>query len=106
MAYCKSRGHVAVANNMGKVSIRDKNDLDKKIKTIKDPEEWCEVMKYSPDERFLAVGSHDNAVYVYDASNNYSLYHKFNKHNSFVTSLDWSQDSTYIRSVCGAYEKL
>jgi WD40 repeat protein len=91
---------------MGKISIRDKNNLDSKIKTLKDAEEWCEILRYSPCEKYLAAGSHDNAVYVYDVENNYSLYHKFNKHNSFVTSLDWSLDSTYIRSVCGAYEKL
>lgn len=82
------------------------DNLDEKIKTIKDAEEWCEVMKYSPCEKYLAVGSHDNNIYVYNVQNGYSLYCKFNKHNSFVTSLDWSSDSTYIRSVCGAYEKL
>lgn len=54
----------------------------------------------------MAVGSHDNKIYVYDVSDNYSLYYTCSKHNSFVTSVDWSQDSTYIRSVCGAYEKL
>jgi len=91
---------------MGKVSIREKDDLNKKVKTILDAEEWNEVIRYSPCDKYLAVGSHDNCVYVYDIENNYSLYCKFNKHNSFVTSLDWSVDSTYIRSVCGAYEKL
>lgn len=91
---------------MGKVSIRLMSDLDKKVKTITDADEWSEVMRYSPCERYLAVGSHDNCIYVYDVENDYSLYCKFNKHNSFVTSLDWSIDSTYIRSVCGAYEKL
>lgn len=63
-------------------------------------------MKYSPDNSMLAVGSHDNLIYVYDVNKDYELYCKFNKHNSFVTSLDWSKDGTYIRSVCGAYEKL
>ena len=91
---------------MGKVSIRHKDELDKKLKTLKDADEWSEVIKYSPCGKYLAVGSHDNAVYIYDVNNNYSLYAKFNKHNSFVTSVDWSSDSTYIRSVCGAYEKL
>ena len=32
---------------MSKVSIRIKNDLDKKIASLKDAEEWNEVMKYS-----------------------------------------------------------
>ena len=36
----------------------------------------------------------------------YTLYKSFAKHNSFITAFDWSQDSSYIRTVCGAYEKL
>ena len=51
---------------MGKVSIRLKDDLDKKIKSLKDAEEWSEVMKYSPCGKYFAVGSHDNNIYVYD----------------------------------------
>jgi len=91
---------------MGKVTIRKRENLDVKIKSLKDADEWCEVIKYSPCGKYLACGSHDNAIYVYDVENDYSLYYKCSKHNSFVTSLDWSVDSTYIRSVCGAYEKL
>jgi len=91
---------------MGKVSIRLKENLDKKVKTLKDAEEWNEVMKYSPCGNYLAVGSHDNHVYIYNVKDNYSLHGNFGKHNSFITSLDWSEDSTFIRSICGAYEKL
>jgi len=91
---------------MGKVTIRKRDNLDVKIKSLKDADEWCEVIKYSPCGKYLACGSHDNMIWVYDVENDYSLYYKCSKHNSFVTSLDWSVDSTYIRSVCGAYEKL
>jgi len=77
---------------MGKVSIRDYNDFDKKICALKDAQEWCEVMRYSPCEKFFATGSHDNIVYVYNVSDagEYSLYKSFAKHNSFVTAFDWS----------------
>ena len=34
------------------------------------------------------------------------MHKSFAKHNSFITAFDWSADSTYIRTVCGAYEKL
>ena len=91
---------------MGKVTIRTREDLDTRIKSLKDAEEWCEVIRYSPCGNYLATGSHDNGVYVYDVKNDYSLFYKCAKHNSFVVSLDWSADSTYLRSVCGAYEKL
>lgn len=65
-------------------------------------------MRYSPCENFFATGSHDNIVYVYSVSDagEYTLYKSFNKHTSFVTAFDWSQDSSYIRSQCGAYDKL
>jgi WD40 repeat protein len=100
-------GHVAVCNHFGKVSIRLLSDMNKKIASLKDAEEWCEVMKYSPDEKYLAVGSHDNGVYIYEIDGeNYKLAKRFMKHSSYVTCLDWSADSTYVRSVCGAYSKL
>lgn len=106
IAYCKKNDHVAVSNNMGKVTIRTRGNLDMKLHTLKDADEWCEVLRYSPCMNYLASGSHDNNIYVYDVNNDYALYAKFAKHNSFVTSIDWSADSSYIRSVCGAYEKL
>ena len=63
-------------------------------------------MKYSPDGEKLAVGSHDNKVYFYNVNDGYSLYAEFDKHVSFVVSLDWSTDSSYTRTVCGGYDKL
>lgn len=108
IAYSKKHNHVAVSSNCGKVSIRDFNDFDVKIASLKDAEEWSEAIAYSPCEKYLAVGSHDNAVYVYEISDDgkYTLYKKFAKHTSYIQAIDWSLDSTYIRSGCGAYEKL
>jgi WD40 repeat protein len=60
-------------------------------------------MRYSPDGRWLAVGSHDNGIYIYDAST-YQLTGKKLVHSSYVTELDWSLDSTALHSCCGAYE--
>ena len=108
IAYSKKHGHIAVCNNMGKVSIRQYDDFEKKVVSLKDAQEWCEVMRYSPCENFFATGSHDNNIYVYSVSDagEYTLYKSFAKHNSFVTAFDWTVDSSYIRSQCGAYEKL
>ncbi len=61
-------------------------------------------MKYSPDETMLAVGSHDNNIYIYSVQGaTYQLEGKLVGHNSFITNLDWSRDSNYIQSNCGAY---
>ena len=63
-------------------------------------------MSYSPDGSKLAVGSHDNAVYVYDVANGYTLLQKMHKHSSFITALDWSENGAALHSTCGAYELL
>ena len=64
-------------------------------------------MRYSPDESKLAVGSHDNYIYIYNATiKNYSLMFKCVAHSSYIMAFDWDCDSSYIRSNCGAYELL
>jgi hypothetical protein len=29
------------------------------------PKEWCEVIRYSPNCQYLAVGGHDDTIYIY-----------------------------------------
>lgn len=60
-------GHIAIGVNNGEVHIRaGVKDLDKVVAKLTDSQEWVEVCVYSPDGSKLAVGSHDNAVYIYD----------------------------------------
>lgn len=99
-------GHVAVSNNNGQVTIRESLEaLDNIAFTLEDANEWNEVLKYSPDGSRLAVGSHDNKIYVYDAES-YELQGELKGHSSYICSFDWSEDGTYGRSVCGAYDLL
>jgi len=99
--------HLAVSNNEGMVQIRASvDDPNKVVHTMTDAKEWNEAMQYSPNGQFLAVGSHDNNIYIYEVNNKYKLMGKCNKHGSFITGLDWSRDSSYIHSNCGAYELL
>jgi len=121
VAWSSRLGHLAVANNVGTVTIREVDwsavdqgipgSLDNVKKTLfKDLKkaEWIECMSYSPCGNYLAIGSHDNTVYLLDTKT-YSTKSKTCKltgHSSFITALDWSLDSSYIRSVCGAYELL
>jgi microtubule-associated protein-like 1/2 len=65
--------------------------------------EWIECMSVSPDGRYLAVGSHDNYIYILE--NNEKKY-TLKGHNSFIVCLDWSIDGKYLRSNCGAHEVL
>ena len=99
-------GDIAIGHNDGRITIRGGiGSLDAVKKTIEDSEEWIECMAYSPDGSKLAVGSHDDNIYIYDSSS-YDLLGKCDKHNSFIVSVDWSEDGSFIRSVCGAHELL
>jgi len=105
VAINSKNGHVAIGVNNGELSVRKGlKELDKIIVQKHDAKEWIEAMHYSPCGNFLAVGSHDNVVYIYDSE--YKLKAKCKKHSSFITSLDWSVDSSAIQSTCGAYEIL
>ncbi len=106
ISYNPTNGHVAVGHNDGTLTIRAGIDqIDQIIATKNDSKEWIEVIRYSPCGTMLAVGSHDNNIYVYN-TDSYSLIGKCSKHNSFIVALDWSLDSSYIRSNCGAHELL
>lgn len=105
LAFNPTNGHLAVGANDGTVSIREATNPGKALFTLADSAEWIEIMEYSPDGSKLAVGSHDNSIYFYDSSS-YSKLGVMSKHSSYITSIDWSKDGTYLRSVCGAYDLL
>ncbi|XP_036606494.1 echinoderm microtubule-associated protein-like 1 isoform X7 [Trichosurus vulpecula] len=74
-----------------------------------DGNEQLSVMRYSPDGNFLAIGSHDNCIYiygVYDNGRKYSRIGRCSGHSSFITHLDWSVNSQYLVSNSGDYEIL
>jgi WD40 repeat protein len=72
---------MAVSDNNGLVTIRsvDWDKVDKGepgclddikytlFKTLKKAE-WIETMVYSPDNKYLAIGSHDNFIYVLETT--------------------------------------
>uniref|UniRef100_A0A4W4GH82 HELP domain-containing protein n=1 Tax=Electrophorus electricus TaxID=8005 RepID=A0A4W4GH82_ELEEL len=74
-----------------------------------DGNEQLSVMRYAPDGNFLAIGSHDNYIYIYAVAENGKKYNRVGKcsgHSSFITHLDWSVDSQYLVSNSGDYEIL
>jgi len=96
---------LAVATNAGEVQIRDIDSLGTVKKSLQAAARWIEFMCYSPDGNYLAVGTHSNTIVVYNTSN-YSTKGTLKAHNSSILSIDWSNDSSYIRSNCEAYELL
>ncbi|CBY37642.1 unnamed protein product, partial [Oikopleura dioica] len=73
--------------------------------------EAISVASFSPDGSFLALGSHDNNIYLYHTLM-YSSVPGFRRagrlhgHSSFISHLDWSDDSKHICSNSGDYEQL
>ncbi|ETW03494.1 hypothetical protein, variant [Aphanomyces invadans] len=92
----------------GLVVFRDADTFDV-LYEDKPSKEWISEIKFSPDNSILAVGSHDNAIYLYAVVANAKftkMKKMFRGHNSYITHLDFSSDSKYIQSNCGAYELL
>ena len=109
ITYSKKWNHVAVSNNYGDVAILDYNDFSKRITTLYKPREWCETMIYSPNEEYLAIGSHDDSIYVYkiNEKGEYNLHWSITfVHSSAITAMDWSKDSKFLRAIDQAYAKL
>jgi len=98
-----------VSNNYGDVAIIDYNDWNKRLSSIYKPREWCETMVYSPNEELLAIGGHDDTIYIYktNESGEYTLqWEILHCHSSAVLGMDWSRDSRYLRAVDQAYAKM
>lgn len=62
-------------------------------------------MAFSPDQKMLAVGSHDNRIYIYETAG-WTLKATCKGHSSYIMALDWCTHNKYLRSNCGAYELL
>lgn len=80
LAYEPTLNHLAVASNTGTVTIRQVSlevnaNLNNILHTLNHAREWIECMTYSPSGSKLAVGSHDNFIYVYNTTK-YGLYCK------------------------------
>lgn len=66
------------------------------MRLIRDSIEEISDIKVSPNNKLLAIGSHDNCIYIYDLPSFKLKYKPFSKHSSFITHLDFSEDSCYL----------
>ncbi|XP_062253173.1 echinoderm microtubule-associated protein-like 1 isoform X6 [Platichthys flesus] len=99
---------VAVGTQTGRWLVLDTDSKDL-VTMHTDGNEQLSVMCFGPDGNFLAIGSHDNYIYIYAVAENgrkYSRVGKCSGHSSFITHLDWSVDSQYLVSNSGDYEIL
>ncbi|TKS86620.1 Echinoderm microtubule-associated protein-like 1 [Collichthys lucidus] len=99
---------VSIGTQTGRWLVLDTDSKDL-VTVHTDGNEQLSVMSYGPDGNFLAIGSHDNYIYIYAVAENgrkYSRVGKCSGHSSFITHLDWSVDSQYLVSNSGDYEIL
>ena len=86
------------------------------IRELDHRREWISDIKYSPctpedpsGGRYLAVGSHDNVVDIYDTKKpnaEYELAGTCKGHSSFITHLGWSKEGNTLYTNSGDYELL
>ncbi|XP_066535588.1 echinoderm microtubule-associated protein-like 4 isoform X1 [Hoplias malabaricus] len=99
---------VAIGTHSGKWYALDAETRDL-VAIHTDGNEQLSVMRYTVDGTLLAVGSHDNFIYLYtvsDKGRKYSRYGKCTGHSSYITHLDWSPNNKFIMSNSGDYEIL
>ncbi|KAG5857157.1 hypothetical protein ANANG_G00016140 [Anguilla anguilla] len=99
---------VAIGTQTGRWLVLDTESKDL-VTVHTDGNEQLSVIRFAPDGSFLAIGSHDNYIYIYAVGENgrkYSRVGKCSGHSSFITHMDWSVDSQYLMSNSGDYEIL
>ena len=99
--------HVAVGFNTGAIEVFAWSSLASVAyvpNTTFGGHETISCLVYSPNGRILAVGSHDNAVYLCDAARDYAPRKKLLGHSSYIKNMDFSFDNTLLQTSCGAYE--
>lgn len=87
----------------GKWIVVDTDDYQI-IHEARDSTKWLTDVKYSPNGELIAFGGYDNKIYVYSVNDGYALNAAIGQHQSFITSVDFSEDSAWLQSNCGGLE--
>ena len=77
--------------------IFDANNENGKLGQALGWDYWVSSVAISPDGKYLVFSSHDNAVYLWDITNQ-SLVHTFEDHQDAVASIAISSDGKYLVS--------
>ncbi|XP_048738244.1 echinoderm microtubule-associated protein-like 2 isoform X4 [Ostrea edulis] len=99
---------VAIGTETGRWLVLD-CETHEIVTSHTDGNEQIECVLYSPDGKYLALGSRDNHIYIYEVTEDGKKYSRIGRctgHSSFVTHLDWSSDSVHLCSNSGDYEVL
>jgi len=105
VAYHPDGSQIAVGLAGGGLVVLSADSLDT-MHAKKDREEPIHEVKFSPNGAYLAAGSHDNHVDIYDVNKQFGRTGVCKGHASFVRHLDWSSDSTILQSVSGDFDAM
>jgi len=104
-AYHPDGTQIAVGLAGGGIIIFSSDSLDT-VHLRKDRGEPIGVLKYSPNGQYIAVGSEENTIDIYDVGKQYSRIGVAKGHSSKVIQLDWSTDSALLQSASANAELL
>jgi len=94
---------IAIGCMDGRVIVLSATDLTVQLANNIIAKGWIQCMSYSNDNQALAVGSHDNHIYILDTKS-YSTKSICKGHHSYITALDFSLDGSTIQTTSGDYE--
>lgn len=73
--------------------------LEKKPITYSEHFKAVQSVSWAPDGRYLASGSHDNYIYIWDTQSPHNKYIvMLHAHNALIHSVAWSPDGTHLAS--------
>ena len=89
-------GEVLVGDKKGKLHVLDMEFKEKSCPSIHFGE--YQVIKLSPDGKFLASGDNQRIILVYEADTKKVVCDRFGFHTGSIFDLDWSGDSKFLAS--------
>ncbi|CAD8173443.1 unnamed protein product [Paramecium pentaurelia] len=93
---------IVVGFKDGGVRVYDRELKQKSyFKVAKD---WISDIKISPNNEYIAFGSHDNCIYIYRIPEFVIHLKPLRKHSAFIKNVDFSVDSTKLISTCGSFD--